>query len=178
METINQTLNYYGIDQNIIETCYEHGLNKGEVPVGCVFVWHNNHDGKNIVIAKAHNRTNELNNAIMHAEIDCVHQVVNKFNNYYSIMFQDTIVLVTLEPCIMCCRMLRMLNIKAVLFGAHNDRFGGVGSVYNVHSDERIQDSRLNCFSCLDSNRAISLLHQFYEQTNEKVFHNNKISNQ
>ena len=72
--------------------------------------------------------------------------------------------------------MLRMLEIKAVLFGARNDRFGGAGSVYKVDTDERIKCSPLVCMQALDGERAISLLQMFYEQTNENVQKNRTLS--
>lgn len=42
---------------------------------------------------------------------------------------------VTCEPCIMCAAALGKLNIKKVYFGCSNERFGGTGSVLNVHKD-------------------------------------------
>lgn len=41
---------------------------------------------------------------------------------------------VTCEPCIMCAAALRDVEIKGVVFGCKNDRFGGCGSVLSVHS--------------------------------------------
>ncbi|KAL0058206.1 tRNA(adenine34) deaminase [Marasmius tenuissimus] len=49
----------------------EEALAAGEVPVGCVFV----RNGK--IIAKARNRTNELRNATMHAELEAIDQVLS-----------------------------------------------------------------------------------------------------
>jgi len=168
---MNETLAHYLSDLQPIQCCFEeaeNALKNGEVPVGCVFLWLKN-DGTQQIIAKAHNRTNELLCALKHAEMDCVQQVVNHFKVGHMEIFKQTVVLITLEPCIMCCRMLRTLQVKAVLFGARNDRFGGAGSVYDVHSDERIQCPPLNCISVLDADKAISLLQMFYEQTNEAV---------
>lgn len=41
---------------------------------------------------------------------------------------------VTCEPCIMCAAALCDIEIKGVVFGCSNDRFGGCGSVLGVHS--------------------------------------------
>jgi tRNA-specific adenosine deaminase 2 len=45
----------------------------------------------------------------------------------------DTILYVTVEPCIMCSSALRQLGIKEVYYGCDNDRFGGCGSVLGVN---------------------------------------------
>ena len=40
---------------------------------------------------------------------------------------------VTCEPCIMCAGALSLLGVAHVVYGAANDRFGGCGSIVNVH---------------------------------------------
>ena len=40
---------------------------------------------------------------------------------------------VTCEPCIMCAAALSLLQLRRVVFGCANDRFGGCGSVLAVH---------------------------------------------
>ena len=41
---------------------------------------------------------------------------------------------VTLEPCIMCAGMLRELKVSRVYFGAECEKFGGTGSILNLHN--------------------------------------------
>ena len=48
-------------------------------------------------------------------------------------VFRDCELFVTVEPCIMCAGALSQLGIKRVVFGAHNERFGGCGSVLSLH---------------------------------------------
>jgi hypothetical protein len=45
----------------------------------------------------------------------------------------ETTLYVTCEPCIMCAAALDNVRIQRVVFGCHNDRFGGCGSVLNLH---------------------------------------------
>lgn len=40
---------------------------------------------------------------------------------------------VTIEPCIMCAGALSLLGFKQVVYGAGNDKFGGCGSIMQVH---------------------------------------------
>jgi len=42
---------------------------------------------------------------------------------------------VTVEPCVMCASLLRQLGIKKVYFGAVNDKFGGTGGVFRIHTN-------------------------------------------
>lgn len=50
-------------------------------------------------------------------------------------IIQESILYVTVEPCIMCASLLRQLGIKKVYFGAVNDKFGGTGGVFSVHAN-------------------------------------------
>ena len=48
-------------------------------------------------------------------------------------MLAETTLYVTCEPCIMCASALSQVRIEKCFFGWHNDRFGGAGSVLNLH---------------------------------------------
>lgn len=49
-------------------------------------------------------------------------------------LFRETTLFVTCEPCIMCATALSLLEIKEVVFGCTNDRFGGCGTVLSMHN--------------------------------------------
>ncbi|KAF7361369.1 tRNA-specific adenosine deaminase 2 [Mycena sanguinolenta] len=112
-------------------TMAEEALAAGEVPVGCVFV------RGNTIIAKARNRTNELRNATRHAELEAIDEILSDLaltapgSRGYPL--SNTILYVTVEPCIMCASALRQMGIKEVFFGCFNDRFGGCGGVIGVN---------------------------------------------
>ena len=64
-------------------------LEKGEVPVGCVFF----HTISNKIIAQSHNLTNLTSNATTHAEMNCIEEIAfNLHNNreIYSKIFELT----------------------------------------------------------------------------------------
>ncbi|TLD22001.1 hypothetical protein PspLS_08020 [Pyricularia sp. CBS 133598] len=48
---------------------------------------------------------------------------------------QESTLYVTVEPCVMCASLLRQLKIKKVYFGAVNDKFGGTGGVFRIHTN-------------------------------------------
>ncbi|KAK4660678.1 tRNA(adenine34) deaminase [Podospora pseudocomata] len=50
-------------------------------------------------------------------------------------VIQESILYVTVEPCVMCASLLRQLKIKKVYFGAVNDKFGGTGGVFRIHKN-------------------------------------------
>ena len=50
-------------------------------------------------------------------------------------IFHQTDLYVTVEPCIMCAAALRLIGIRTVYYGCGNDRFGGAGSVLNLHCE-------------------------------------------
>lgn len=53
----------------------------------------------------------------------------------HSSIIRETILYVTVEPCVMCASLLRQLGIKKVYFGAVNDKFGGTGGVFSIHAN-------------------------------------------
>ncbi|RHY24649.1 hypothetical protein DYB32_008757 [Aphanomyces invadans] len=106
-----------------------YALDRGEVPVGCVFVLNNE------VIGRGGNRTNELFNATKHAELVAIDAILEE-EAYTSSTFRECTLYdcryVTCEPCIMCAAALALLHVKRVVFGCHNDRFGGNGSILSL----------------------------------------------
>ena len=74
---------------------------------------------------------------------------------------------VTCEPCIMCAAALAQVGIGRVAFGCHNDKFGGCGSILNLH--EESLDSTGKCYpiqSGVLKEEAIELLRSFYSREN------------
>eukprot|EP00600_Ochromonadales_sp_CCMP1393_P018233 CAMPEP_0175024612 /NCGR_PEP_ID=MMETSP0005-20121125/16568_1 /TAXON_ID=420556 /ORGANISM="Ochromonas sp., Strain CCMP1393" /LENGTH=174 /DNA_ID=CAMNT_0016283193 /DNA_START=20 /DNA_END=547 /DNA_ORIENTATION=+ len=111
----------------------EVALDRGEVPVGCVFV-----DDQNNVITVGHNMTNESKNGTRHAELVALDKLLFDADVEKSKLLEtlrSSRLYVTCEPCIMCAAALSKIGIRHVFFGCHNDRFGGNGSILSVHSD-------------------------------------------
>ncbi|ORZ33835.1 cytidine deaminase-like protein [Catenaria anguillulae PL171] len=137
----------------------QEALDVGEVPVGCVFV-HNGH-----ILAGGRNYTNETSNASRHAELVAIDLILK---SHPPSIFASTDLYVTVEPCVMCASALRQLGLRRVYFGCGNDRFGGCGSVLNVHAMPTGLGMReLECFSGYLRDEAIVMLRQFYLRENE-----------
>ncbi|RPD62095.1 tRNA specific adenosine deaminase [Lentinus tigrinus ALCF2SS1-6] len=147
----------------------EEALAAQEVPVGCVFV----RDDK--IIARARNRTNQLRNATRHAELEAIDEILADKELTPEITeypLSNTILYVTVEPCIMCASALRQMGIKEVYYGCDNDRFGGCGSVLGVNSAlPHPKHPGYRAHSGYLRDEAIMILRRFYitENTNAPV---------
>ena len=107
------------------------GLSQGEVPVGCVMVY------KGEVISEGHNEVNASLNATRHAEIVAYDKLMKycQTNDLNVTEVSHNLTLyVTVEPCVMCACALRLAGICQVVYGCDNERFGGCGSVLDVHN--------------------------------------------
>ena len=93
---------------------------------------------KNKVIGRGRNEVNKTKNATRHAEMVAIDQVQHWCKNQF-FSFKDVLgecwLYVTVEPCIMCAAALRFMGIPKVVFGCTNERFGGCGSILNIHTD-------------------------------------------
>lgn len=112
---------------------------KGEVPIGCVIVAET---GK--VISAAHNLTIFLTDPTAHAEILAIRNAAETIGNYRLPGFS---LYATIEPCIMCMGAIVHARFARVVFGAHDDKWGGAGSLYNLADDSRLN----HCLSVVPS---------------------------
>ena len=111
----------------------EKSLDKAEIPIGCVIV----KDGE--VIGRGHNAREELNQAIMHAEVMAIQEANRTVGNWRLL---DCTLFVTIEPCVMCSGAIGLARIPKVIYGASNQKFGGAGSLYDILRDVASQPSR------------------------------------
>ncbi|XP_058812969.1 tRNA-specific adenosine deaminase 2 [Topomyia yanbarensis] len=130
-----------------------------EVPVGCVFIY------RDAIIAKGYNRVNETKNATRHVEFICIDQVLDyaksKGENHEDV-FREVTVVVTVEPCIMCAAALINLNVKEIIYGCRNDRFGGC-TVLNV---PELLRTDIPIRGGVRADEAMELLKMFYKGEN------------
>ena len=101
----------------------EKAYKKLEVPVGAVIV----KDDK--IIARAHNKKEEKNSPIMHAEIIAIEKACKRINNW---RLTGCKMYVTLEPCPMCAGALVNSRIDKIYIGAKDPKTGACGSKLNL----------------------------------------------
>ncbi len=98
---------------------------QGEVPVGAVVL---GVDGA--VLAKAHNQTVLQTDPTGHAEILALRKAAAKVGNH---RLTGAVLVVTLEPCLMCMGAMVQARIAGLAFGARDPKAGAVLSLLNVN---------------------------------------------
>lgn len=91
---------------------------RGEVPVGAVIV-----DGTGAILARAHNRTEELNDPTAHAEVLAIRAACAERGEP---RLPDCAIYVTLEPCAMCATAISFARLASVYWAAPDPKGGGV----------------------------------------------------
>ncbi len=86
-----------------------------EVPIGAVIVC----DG--IIIARAYNYTEHLNDVTAHAEMQAITSAANNLGGKY---LPECTLYVTIEPCIMCAGALFWAQIGRIVYGASDPKRG------------------------------------------------------
>ncbi len=92
----------------------------GEVPVGALVV-----DPEGRVLSEAHNETEALRDPTAHAEVLALRRAALAAGNH---RLGGCVLVVTLEPCLMCTGAIRESRVSGVVFGASDARAGAVCS--------------------------------------------------
>src|SRR4030042_7184547 len=109
----------------------------GDVPIGAVIV----HNGQ--IIAKAYNQREQLNDPTAHAEIIALTQAAAALEIW---RLEGCTIYVTLEPCCMCAGALVLARIDRLVYGCDDPKTGAVKSLYNIVTDERLNNIKnLTC---------------------------------
>jgi tRNA(adenine34) deaminase len=102
---------------------------KDEVPIGCVIV----RGGR--IIARGHNLRETSQDPAGHAELIAIRKAARKLGSWRLL---ETVLYVTLEPCIMCMGAIILARIPTVVFGCYDPKGGAAGSLYDFSSDPRL----------------------------------------
>jgi len=105
---------------------------KGEVPIGAVVV----HAGR--IVGRGHNLRETSNDPTTHAELIAIRQAAAELDSWRLL---DTILYVTLEPCVMCMGAIILARIPRLVYASRDPRAGAVGSIYDFSSDRRFNHS-------------------------------------
>lgn len=95
----------------------------GEVPVGAVLV------SGDRIIAEGANNPIANHDPTGHAEIVALRAGGQALDSY---RLTDTVLYVTLEPCVMCASAIVHARVRRVVFGAFDPKAGAAGSLTNV----------------------------------------------
>ena len=102
---------------------------KDEVPIGAALF-----TSTGEFIASDHNKTLAAKDPSAHAEMLCIRKAALEMQNYRLL---NTILCVTIEPCVMCMGAALHARIAVVVFGAGDPKWGALGSIYDFSCDPR-----------------------------------------
>lgn len=130
----------------------------GETPVGAVLV----QDGR--IVGSGYNRVEMDRDATAHAEMVALRDACRYVGDW---RLPHATLYVTLEPCVMCAAALIHARVKRLVFGARDDRWGGVGSLFDLAHDPRM-NHELEVVSGVMEDQSAELLRQFFRTLRQK----------
>ena len=139
----------------------ETAATRGEVPVGAVVVDGTSGD----VLARAHNRIEELGDPTAHAEILALREAARVKKTP---RLMDCDFYVTLEPCTMCTSAISLARIRRLYFGASDPKGGGVEHGARVF-EQRTCHHAPEVYGGIDARRSEELLRQFFANLRRTV---------
>lgn len=93
---------------------------QGEVPVGALVV-----SGHGKILSRTGNRVESLCDPTAHAELLALRQACGAAGNY---RLEGAVLVVTLEPCLMCAGAMAHARLAGVVYGTADARAGAVAS--------------------------------------------------
>jgi len=127
---------------------------RGEVPIGAVLVLDNR------VVAKAGNRTRELNDVTAHAEIVAIRLACEDLGQE---RLAGADLYVTLEPCTMCAAAISFARIRRLYYGAADPKGGAVDSGVRFFASSTCHHAP-EVYSGLGEREAAAMLRGFFRE--------------
>jgi tRNA(adenine34) deaminase len=126
-----------------------------EVPVGACIV-----DAGGELLASAFNLTITNSDPTAHAEILVIRAAASKIGNY---RLTGTTLYTTIEPCVMCAGALVNARISRLVFGANDERFGGVETRFRLCDSDDL-NHRIEIVSGLLADECRALMQEFFRE--------------
>ncbi|MGI8638688.1 MAG: tRNA adenosine(34) deaminase TadA [Pyrinomonadaceae bacterium] len=131
-----------------------------EIPIGACLI-----DKNGELLAVAGNRTITNCDPTAHAEILALREAAAKINNY---RLTETVVYTTIEPCAMCAGALVNARVKRLVFGAQDERFGAVESVFRL-CDTSSLNHRIEISSGVLAEDCRKLMQDFFREKRSQL---------
>lgn len=126
---------------------------EGEVPVGAVLLLNGT------IVGRGHNRSIQLNDPTAHAEIVALRQAAHQMMNY---RLPGTILIATIEPCVMCMGALMHARVDQVIYGAADPKAGAIQSCFQLADSPRL-NHRMQTTSGVLEDECRSILKAFFD---------------
>lgn len=124
-----------------------------DVPVGAVVV-----DADGAVRGIGHNVREAVHDPTGHAEVVALRAAAADLGRW---RLDGTVLVVTLEPCVMCTGAAVAARVDGIVFGAWDDKAGASGSMYDVLRDRRLP-YRAEVIGGVRQDAATALLRDFF----------------
>jgi tRNA(adenine34) deaminase len=129
-----------------------------EVPIGACLI-----DNQGKLLAIGGNRTITDNDPTAHAEILVLREAAALLKNYRLI---DTTIYTTIEPCAMCAGALVNARVKRLVYGAKDERFGAVETVFRI-CDSDFLNHKIEIVAGILADDCRKLMQDFFRQRRE-----------
>ncbi len=127
----------------------------GDVPIGAVLI---GPDGN--VVARDHNRREELSDPTAHAEMLVLSAGARRSGDW---RLAGHALVVTLEPCPMCAGAAVNARVDRIVYGAADLKAGAAWSLYNIPQDARL-NHRCELIAGILEEDCSSMLTEFFKE--------------
>ncbi len=131
----------------------------GEIPVGALII-----DGMGAVLGTGINTPIRAQDPTAHAEIQALRAAARKVGNY---RLTNGVLVVTLEPCLMCVGAIVHARLAGVVYGAHDPKTGALCSCIRG-TELPFQNHRPRILGGVLEEQCSSLLRSFFQQRREE----------
>ena len=128
-------------------------LSTGDVPVAAFLL-----DANGKRIGGGRNERELSKDPTAHAEVLAIREAAACIGNWH---LENTTLVVTLEPCVMCAGAILNARIPRVVFGAWDEKAGAAGSVHDLLRDRRL-NHRVEVIAGVEAEACADLLLDFF----------------
>ncbi len=128
-------------------------LTTSDVPVGAVVI-----DETGAVIGVGRNEREALGDPTAHAEVLALRAAAIHRGEW---RLSGCSLVVTLEPCTMCAGAAVLARVDRIVFGAHDEKAGAAGSMWDLVRDRRL-NHRPEVISGVLADESAALLREFF----------------
>ena len=147
------------MDQDMAELWMREALSEalkaeaeGEVPVGAILLLNEK------IIGRGHNSPIHMHDPTAHAEIMALRQGAHNCKNY---RLPGSVLVVTIEPCIMCVGAMIHARVGEIIYGAPDPKAGAVRSCFQLTDGNQL-NHRIQATSGILEEECGAILRSFF----------------
>ena len=125
---------------------------EGEIPVGAVLLINEK------IVGRGHNHSIRTHDPSSHAEILALRHAAHSMRNY---RLPGSILVVTIEPCVMCAGAMIHARVDQVIYGAPDPKGGALDSNFHLACAEPL-NHRIDVISGILEEECSNMLRSFF----------------